>query len=101
MKDFKMLNDNNNNYNNNNINNNNNKTMFEFGCPMGKIMLISEVVIVVVITLKWSAVLLKHEESRLKFLTNIRLDLNWFLSKIGLLRALRNNKFDCLPFFSV
>ena len=71
MKDFKMLNDNNNNnYNNNNINNNNNnnnKTMFEFGCPMGKIMLISEVVIVVVITLKWSAVLLKHEESRQNF----------------------------------
>ena len=65
MKDFKMLNDNNNyNYNNNNINNNN-KPIFEFGCPMmGKIMLISEVVIVVVIALKWSAVLLKHEKSR-------------------------------------
>ena len=65
MKDFKMLNDNNNNnYNNNNINNNN-KPIFEFGCPMmGKIMLISEVVTVVVIALKWSAVLLKHEKSR-------------------------------------
>ena len=65
MKDFKMLNDNNNNnYNNNNINNNN-KPIFEFGYPMmGKIMLISEVVIVVVIALKWSAVLLKHEKSR-------------------------------------
>ena len=73
MKDFKMLNDNNNNNNNNNDNNNNNnnnnnnsnKTIFEFGCPMmGKIMLISEVVIVVVIALKWSAVLFKHEKSR-------------------------------------
>ena len=66
MKDFKMLNDNNNNnYNNNNNINNNNKPIFEFGCPMmGKIMLISEVVIVVVIALKWSAVLLKHEKSR-------------------------------------
>ena len=73
MKDFKMLNDNNNNNynnnnnnnNNNNINNNNNKTIFEFGCPMkGNILLISEVVIVVVIALKWSAVLLKHEKSR-------------------------------------
>ena len=60
-----MLNDNNNNYNNNKINNNYNKTIFGFECPMmGKIMLISEVVIVVVIALKWSAVLLKHEKSR-------------------------------------
>ena len=65
MKDFKMLNDNNNNYNNNKINNNYNKTVFGLGCPMkGKIMLISEVVIVVVIALKWSAVLLKHEKSK-------------------------------------
>ena len=66
MKDFNMHNDNNNKNNyNNNINNNTIKTIFEFGCPMmGKIMLISEVVIVVVIALKWSPILLKQEKSR-------------------------------------